>query len=81
MQNKVLASDEVLSSDEAESSSDDDEVEEEDLDEMGRNIEKMLANKKTNNQFLMEREEAERHKLHKDLMSGVKGIFSWFQSH
>ena len=73
MQNKVLASDEVLSSDEAESSSDDDEVEEEDLDEMGRNIEKMLANKKTNNQFLMEREEAERHKLHKDLMSGAKG--------
>ena len=27
------------------------EGEEEDLDEMGRNIEKMLSNKKTNNQF------------------------------
>ena len=53
VQNKVLASDEVLSSDEAESSSDDDEAEEEeeDLAEMGRNIEKMLSNKKTNNQF------------------------------
>merc|ERR1719341_1923757 len=69
VQNKVLASDEVLSSDEAESSSDDDEGEEEDLDEMGRNIEKMLANKKTSNQFLMEREEAERQKLHKDMMN------------
>ena len=71
VQNKVLASDEVLSSDEAESSSDDDEAEEEeeDLDEMGRNIEKMLSNKKTNNQFLMEREEVERQKLHKDMMS------------
>ena len=78
VQNKVLASDEVLSSDEAESSSDDEEVEEEDLDEMGRNIEKMLANKKTSNQFLMEREEAERQKLHKEMMnskgdSEVKG--------
>merc|ERR1711962_1213891 len=64
VQNKVLASDEVLSSDEAESSSDDDEAEEEeeDLDEMG-------SNKKTNNQFLMEREEVERQKLHKDMMS------------
>ena len=69
VQNKVLASNEVLSSDEAESSSDDDEGEEEDLDEMGRNIEKMLANKKTSNQFLMEREEAERQKLHKDMMN------------
>ena len=39
------------------------------MDEMGRNIEKMLANKKTSNQFLMEREEAERQKLHKDLMN------------
>ena len=73
VQNKVLASDEVLSSDEAESSSDDEEGEEEDLDEMGRNIEKMLANKKTSNQFLMEREEAERQKLHKDLMSSRGG--------
>ena len=69
VQNKVLASDEVLSSDEAQSSSDDDEGEEEDLDEMGKNIEKMLANKKTSNQFLMEREEAERRKLQKDMMN------------
>merc|ERR1712055_843973 len=76
VQNKVLASDEVLSSDEAESSSDDEEVEEEDLDEMGRNIEKMLANKKTSNQFLMEREEAERQKLHKDLMNSKGGCES-----
>merc|ERR1711936_978702 len=45
-QNKVLGSDEVLSSDDAESSSEEEE-EDEDLDEMGKNIENMLANKKT----------------------------------
>ena len=67
VQNKVLASDEVLSSDEAESSSEEEE-EDEDLDEMGKNIENMLANKKTSNQFLREREEMERRKLHKVMM-------------
>merc|ERR1712098_155204 len=67
VQNKVLASDEVLSSDEAESSSEEEE-EDEDLDEMGKNIENMLANKKTSNQFFREREERERRKLQKVMM-------------
>ena len=67
VQNKVLASDEILSSDEAESSSEE-EDEDEDLNEMGKNIENMLANKKTSNQFLREREEMERRKLHKVMM-------------
>merc|ERR1712203_547701 len=67
VQNKGLASDEVLSSDEAESSSEEEE-EDEDLDEMGKNIENMLANKKTSNQFLREREEMERRKLQKGMM-------------
>lgn len=46
VQNTVLASDEILSSDEAESSEESD-VDEEDLDEMGKNMEKLLANKKS----------------------------------
>ena len=62
VQNKVLASNEVLSSDEAESSEED---EDDDLDEMGKNIENMLSNKKTSNQFLREREEMERRDLRK----------------
>ena len=45
--------------------SSEEEEEEEDLDEMGKNIENMLSNKKTNKQFLTEREEAERRKLQK----------------
>ena len=65
----MLASDEVLSSDEAESSSEEEE-EDEDLDEMGKNIENMLANKKTSNQFLREREELERRKLQKMIWDG-----------
>ncbi len=64
---QVLASDEVLSSDEAESSEDED-VNDEDLDEMGKNIENMLSNKKTSMQFQREREEAERRKLQKMIM-------------
>jgi len=67
VQNKVLASEEVLSSDEDVTSSEEEE-EEEDLDEMGKNIENMLSNKKTNKQFLTEREEAERRKLQKVMM-------------
>ena len=47
VQNSVLASNEVLSSDEAETSSEDDNNDDEDLDEMGKNIEKMLSNKKS----------------------------------
>ncbi len=47
VQNSVLASNEILSSDEAETSSEDDNNDDEDLDEMGKSIEKMLSNKKS----------------------------------
>merc|ERR1719341_1636474 len=67
VQNKVLASDEILSSDEAESSSE--EEEDEDLDELGKNLENMVQNKKTSTQFQREREEAERKKLQKEMMA------------
>lgn len=46
LQNRVLSSTEVLSTDEAESSV----SEESDLEEMGKNLENMLANKKTTEQ-------------------------------
>merc|ERR1712025_448076 len=46
VQNKVLASDEILSSDEAESSSEEEE-EDEDLDELGKNLENMVQNNNT----------------------------------
>jgi len=67
VQNKVLASDEVLSSDEDVTSSEEEE-EDEDLDEMGKNIENMLSNKKTSKQYMTEREEIERRKLQKVMM-------------
>merc|ERR1719186_1624221 len=67
VQNKVLASNEVLSSDEAESS---EEEEDDDLDEMGKNIENMLSNKKTSNQFMREREEQERRSLKQMMEKG-----------
>lgn len=63
LQNRVLASDEVLSTDE-ESSSDDSDIE-----EMGKNIENMLKTKKATSltQLSHEREEAERRELQKML--------------
>ncbi|VVD00816.1 transcription initiation factor TFIID subunit 1 isoform X1 [Leptidea sinapis] len=64
LQNRVLQSTEVLSTDEAESSV----SEESDLEEMGKNLENMLANKKTTEQLTMEREEAERAELRKMIM-------------
>lgn len=64
LQNRVLQSTEVLSTDEAESSV----SEESDLEEMGKNLENMLANKKTTEQLSMEREEAERAELRKMIM-------------
>merc|ERR1719192_2863316 len=67
VQNKVLASDEILSSDEDETSSEEEE-EDEDLDELGKNLEKMVQNKTTSSQFQREREEAERKKLQKVMM-------------
>ncbi|CAH3126773.1 unnamed protein product [Porites lobata] len=60
LQNKVLSSTEVLSTDE-ESSSD----EGSDIDELGKNLESMLANKKTSMQLTHEEEEAERRELQK----------------
>ncbi|KAG8223687.1 hypothetical protein J437_LFUL004052 [Ladona fulva] len=50
LQNRVLASAEVLSTDEGESS---DEDSDEDIEEMGKNIENMLANKKTSTQVCL----------------------------
>ncbi|PIK49714.1 putative transcription initiation factor TFIID subunit 1 [Apostichopus japonicus] len=64
LQNKVLASDEVLSTDEESSSGGDDS----DFEEMGKNIESMLTNKKTSTQLSHEREEAERKELQKMIM-------------
>jgi transcription initiation factor TFIID subunit 1 len=60
LQNRVLSSKEELSTDEDES-----EEEDSDIEEMGKNIESMLANKKTSHQISQEREEAERRELQK----------------
>lgn len=67
LQNRVLASAEVLSTDEGESS---DEDSDDDIEEMGKNIENMLANKKTSTQLSLEREEQERQELRKMIMEG-----------
>lgn len=64
LQNRVLASSEVLSTDEDESSA----SEESDLEELGKNLENMLSNKKTSTQLTMEREEQERQELLKKIM-------------
>ncbi|KAH8024784.1 hypothetical protein HPB51_001198 [Rhipicephalus microplus] len=63
LQNRVLSSNEVLSTDEDSSSEDDSDIE-----EMGKNIENMLSNKKTSSQLSHEREEAERRELQKLIM-------------
>lgn len=65
LQNRVLVSNEVLSTDDAESSLDEDSS---DIEEMGKNIENMLANKKTSSQLSREREEQERQELRKIFM-------------
>merc|ERR1719354_807772 len=64
VQNKVLASDEVLSSDEGETSSEEEEDEAE-MAKISADIENMLSNKKTTKQYLNEREEIERKRLQK----------------
>ncbi|XP_039293213.1 transcription initiation factor TFIID subunit 1 [Nilaparvata lugens] len=64
LQNRVLASCEVLSTDEGESSDEDSS----DIEEMGKNIENMLANKKTSTQLSLEKEEQERQELRKMIM-------------
>ncbi|KAL1130727.1 hypothetical protein AAG570_011968 [Ranatra chinensis] len=64
LQNRVLSSCEVLSTDEGESSDEDSS----DIEEMGKNIENMLANKKTSTQLSLEKEEQERQELRKLIM-------------
>uniref|UniRef100_A0AAY4EQK9 Transcription initiation factor TFIID subunit n=1 Tax=Denticeps clupeoides TaxID=299321 RepID=A0AAY4EQK9_9TELE len=63
LQNKVLESTEVLSTDTDSSSAEDS-----DFEEMGKNIENMLQNKKTSSQLSREREEQERKELQRMLM-------------
>uniref|UniRef100_UPI00398F3D09 transcription initiation factor TFIID subunit 1 isoform X1 n=1 Tax=Pristiophorus japonicus TaxID=55135 RepID=UPI00398F3D09 len=63
LQNKVLSSTEVLSTDTDSSSAEDS-----DFEEMGKNIENMLQNKKTSSQLSREREEQERKELQRMLM-------------
>lgn len=63
LQNRVLGSKEELSTDEDES-----EEEDSDIDEMGKNIESMLSNKKTSHDISLEKEEAERLELRKLFM-------------
>lgn len=65
LQNRILASDETLSTDD-DSSSDDDS----DFEEISKNIESMLANKKTSTQISLEREEAERVELRRMIQQG-----------
>lgn len=64
LQNRILGSIEELSTDE------DEEEEEEDMDieEMGKNIENIIANKKTSQQLTLEKEEEERRELRKLIM-------------
>ncbi|KAL1456949.1 hypothetical protein WDU94_001632 [Cyamophila willieti] len=64
LQNRVLSSQEVLSTDEDES----DDEDSSDMEEMGKNIENMLANKKTSVQLSLEKEEQERQELRKMIM-------------
>eukprot|EP00066_Takifugu_rubripes_P020553 XP_011609819.1 PREDICTED: transcription initiation factor TFIID subunit 1 isoform X4 [Takifugu rubripes] len=63
LQNKVLESTEVLSTDTDSSSAEDS-----DFEEMGKNIENMLQNKKTSSQLSREREEQERKELQRMLL-------------
>lgn len=60
---RVLSSTEVLSTDTDSSSAEDS-----DFEEMGKNIENMLQNKKTSSQLSREREEQERKELQRMLL-------------
>ncbi|XP_073084390.1 transcription initiation factor TFIID subunit 1-like isoform X4 [Manis javanica] len=64
LQNKVLSSTEVLSTDTDSSSAEDS-----DFEEMGKNMENMLQNKKTSSQLSREREEQERQELQRMLLA------------
>ena len=63
LQNRILGSVEELSTDENES-----EDEDMDIEEMGKNIENIIANKKTSQQLSLEKEEEERRELRKLIM-------------
>lgn len=60
LQNRVLGRDEVITTDEEES-----DEEDSDIEEMGKNIESILANGKSSIDLSYEKEEAERRELHK----------------
>ncbi|XP_055334348.1 transcription initiation factor TFIID subunit 1-like [Paramacrobiotus metropolitanus] len=61
LQNRVLASEEVLSTDEESS----EEEEDSDIEELGRNLDSFIQSKKTSKELLLEREEEERKELKK----------------
>ncbi|XP_033126972.1 transcription initiation factor TFIID subunit 1-like [Anneissia japonica] len=69
LQNRVLASNEILSTDEDSSSGDDSDIE-----RMGENIDSVLTNKKTSSQISHEKEEEERKELQRMIMSDSKDI-------
>uniref|UniRef100_A0A8C7ZN02 Transcription initiation factor TFIID subunit n=1 Tax=Oryzias sinensis TaxID=183150 RepID=A0A8C7ZN02_9TELE len=69
LQNKVLESTEVLSTDTDSSSAEDS-----DFEEMGKNIENMLQNKKTSSQLSREREEQERKELQRILSPAASSL-------
>lgn len=66
---RVLSSTEVLSTDTDSSSAEDS-----DFEEMGKNIENMLQNKKTSSQLSREREEQERKELQRMLLGESSGF-------
>ena len=70
LQNRILASEEVLSTDDESSSGDDS-----DFEEMGKNIENILTNKKTSSEVRLEKEEKEREELKKLMMGTGKEAF------
>uniref|UniRef100_A0A7N8YC84 Transcription initiation factor TFIID subunit n=1 Tax=Mastacembelus armatus TaxID=205130 RepID=A0A7N8YC84_9TELE len=76
LQNKVLESTEVLSTDTDSSSAEDS-----DFEEMGKNIENMLQNKKTSSQLSREREEQERKELQRMLMGLCESACLLFTEH
>ncbi|KAK7072813.1 Transcription initiation factor TFIID subunit 1 [Halocaridina rubra] len=71
LQNRVLASEEVLSTDEGSSEEEDNDS---DMEEKGKYIENILANKKTTSQMTLEKEEQERKELQKMIFDDDKDI-------
>ena len=65
LQNRVLASEEVLSTDD-----NSDDSEDSDIEEMGKNIESVLDNKMTSQELVRRREEEERKRLQRAIAAG-----------